>query len=119
MKVICIESASLRENESVQTAVKGSVYTIVNAVKDPRPIVKPNGEYKEFAKGFWYQFAETGSLWHHESRFEKVGSEQTTYTINVEAPKRFSLYKPIENALQKPSKRTKKAGSRSEGKTII
>jgi hypothetical protein len=119
MKVICIESASLRENESVQTAVKGSVYTVVNAVKDPRPIVKANGEYKEFAKGFWYQFAETGSLWHHESRFEKFENKENIYTINLEKPKRFSLYKPTEDALQKPSKRAKKAGSGSKSKTII
>ena len=115
MKVICIESAHLREDDSVQTAVKGSVYTVVNAIKDPRPIVRVNGEYKEFAKGYWYQFAETGSLWHHESRFEKVESySENNYYINTTPPKRFSLYKPHEDAIQKPSKRAKSSRSRSK-----
>lgn len=115
MKVICIESAHLREDDSVQTAVKGSVYTVVNAIKDPRPIVRANGEYKEFAQGFWYQFAETGSLWHHESRFEKVESySENNYYISTTPPKRFSLYKPHEDAIQKPSKRAKSSRSRSK-----
>jgi len=115
MKVTCIESAHLREDESVQTAIKGSVYTVVNAIKDPRPIVRANGEYKEFAQGYWYQFAETGSLWHHESRFEKFeGSQDNSYYIDVTTPKRFSLYKPQEDAIQKSSKRTKSSRSRSK-----
>ena len=115
MKVICIESAHLRENEEVQTAVKGSVYTVVNAIKDPRPIVRSNGEYKEFAKGYWYQFAETGSLWHHESRFQKAESVvENSYFIDVTTPKRFSLYKPTEDAIQKSSKRTKSSRPRSK-----
>lgn len=72
MKVICVESSFLIEDEKVQTAVKGSIYTVIDAVKDPKPVITKEGGIRTFAQGWWFRFAETGDLWHHQFRFRKV-----------------------------------------------
>lgn len=76
MKVSCVESSFLIEDEKIQTAVKGSIYTVVDAVKDPKPVVTREGGIKTFAQGWWFKFQETGDFWHHQFRFKKV--EETT-----------------------------------------
>jgi len=107
MKVICIEDSHLIEDKSIQTAVKGSVYTVINAAKDPLPIIKPDGRILQYAQGYWYQFAETGEFWHHEDRFKifTEKKEKETYYI----PVRISHYKPKEELVKKPSKKPTKA----------
>lgn len=100
MKVICLESSFLIEDSSIQTAVKGGVYTVIDAVKDPKPVITKRGNVKTFAKGWWYKFAETGNLWHHEFRFEKVvESVKKTVPTNqgpTGGPERIALPKKVE-----------------------
>lgn len=126
MKVICVEDTYLIEDKEVQTAVKGSVYTVIDAVKNPKPRVKPDGRIVEFAQGFWYRFAETGELWHHEERFKRL-TETDTYFIrtNKTEPVRIvpqnRLYvetKQTKQRVQRSAEGTKKAGPRKRSNSI-
>lgn len=116
MKVICLENAYLIDDLAVQTTVKGSLYTVVDAVKNPRPTVKPDGSIVEFAPGFWYQFAETGNLWHHEARFKRLPEEQADHyyikTNRIE-PTRFVP----QSRLYVETKQTKRPAKRKTERT--
>ena len=119
MRVICVESSFLIEDTKIETAVKGSVYTVIDAVRDPKPIITKEGNIKSFAKGWWFKFAETGDLWHHQFRFDKVVErvEEKVSTslgpkggaVRIVLPKR-ELMKQAEL----PVKETKKTKSKSK-----
>lgn len=74
MKAICLESTYLLEDKTVRATEKGKIYTVVNAAKNPLPKITKEGKIKQYAQGWWYQFEETGDMWHHQERFRVLES---------------------------------------------
>jgi hypothetical protein len=74
MKAICLESTYLLEDKNTKVTEKGKIYTIVDAAKNPLPKITRDGRIVNYAKGWWYQFEETGDMWHHQERFKILES---------------------------------------------
>lgn len=124
MKVICVESSFLIEDTKVQTAVQGSIYTVIDAVKDPKPVITKEGNVKTFAKGWWFKFDETGDYWHHQFRFQKVNEEVEEKLPTYIGPKKGApriilpkkeLMKKVEEPVVE-SKKKKSTAGRKVGK---
>jgi hypothetical protein len=124
MKVICVESSFLIEDEKVQTAVKGSIYTVIDAVKDPKPVITKEGGIRTFAQGWWFRFEETGDLWHHQFRFKKV--EETVQekiptsigpkpgAVRILLPKKELIKPKSEESVKKIPTKVKNVGKMSK-----
>jgi hypothetical protein len=87
MKAICLESTYLLEDSSVKATEKGKIYTVINAAKNPLPKITKEGKVKQYAQGWWYQFAETGDAWHHQERFRILESEPTLRKVSQDPHK--------------------------------
>lgn len=74
MKAICLESTYLLEDKSTKVTEKGKIYTVVNAARNPLPKLTRDGRIVKYAQGWWYQFEETGEMWHHQERFKILES---------------------------------------------
>lgn len=110
MKLVCLEDSYLVEDRSVQTLVKGSIYTVVNFARNPLPIIKPDGRIIQFPKGCWYQLRETGDLWHHEHKFklysEPKEEEEVHKTVRISVNPKADQ-EALEKLRQKPAPKKK------------